>query len=58
MATHRIRKSLLALGVQLWLATTALGQAEDDYARVHARGQSNLVSQTLKDLEARLDPPS
>ncbi len=32
MATHRIRKSLLALGVQLWLATTALGQAEDDYA--------------------------
>lgn len=32
MATNRIRKSLLALGIQFWLATTALGQAEDDYA--------------------------
>ncbi len=32
MATKCIRKSLLALGLQFWLATTALGQAEDDYA--------------------------
>ena len=31
-------------------------KAEDDYARVHASGRSYLVSRTLKDLEARLDP--
>lgn len=31
-------------------------KAEDDYARVHAAGKSYLVSRTLKELEARLDP--
>jgi two-component system LytT family response regulator len=31
-------------------------QAEGDYARVHVRGRSYLVSRSLKDLEARLDP--
>lgn len=32
MATKFLRKSLLALGVQFWLAATAFGQLEDDYA--------------------------
>lgn len=31
-------------------------KAEDDYARVHAGGRSYLISRTLKELEARLDP--
>jgi two-component system LytT family response regulator len=33
-------------------------KAEGDYARVHVRGRSYLVSRTLKDLEGRLDPGS
>lgn len=31
-------------------------KAEDDYARVHAGGRSYLITRTLKELEARLDP--
>jgi two-component system LytT family response regulator len=31
-------------------------KAEDDYARIHAGGRSYLVTRTLKELEARLDP--
>lgn len=31
-------------------------KAEDDYVRIHAGGRSYLVTRTLKELEARLDP--
>ena len=40
----------IAVSEILWI------QAEGDYARVHARGRSYLVSRSLKDLEVRLDP--
>ncbi len=40
----------VALNDVVWI------KAEDDYARIHANGRSYLVSRTLKDLEARLDP--
>lgn len=33
-------------------------KAEGDYARVHAKGRSYLVSRTLKELEGRLDSAS
>jgi two-component system LytT family response regulator len=40
----------IAVGEIRWI------QAEGDYARVHVRGRSYLISRSLKDLEARLDP--
>jgi len=42
--------------VPLAIADIVWIKAEDDYARVFAGGRSYLVSRTLKDLEARLDP--
>jgi len=42
--------------VPVALADIVWIKAEDDYARVFAGGRSYLVSRTLKELEARLDP--
>jgi two-component system LytT family response regulator len=42
--------------VPLAIADIVWIKAEDDYARVFAGGRSYLVSRTLKELEARLDP--
>jgi two-component system LytT family response regulator len=44
------RMAAIAVSDIVWI------KAEDDYARVHANGRSYLVSRTLKELEARLDP--
>lgn len=40
----------------LALETVACVEAEDDYIRVHAEGRTYLKTQSLSDLEARLDP--
>ena len=42
--------------VPIALADIVWIQAEGDYARVHTTSRSYLVSRSLKDLEARLDP--
>src|SRR4029077_5975149 len=45
------RMAAVNVGDIVWI------KAEDDYARVHtASGRSYLVTRTLKDLEAKLDP--
>ncbi|HUL71697.1 MAG TPA: LytTR family DNA-binding domain-containing protein [Vicinamibacterales bacterium] len=45
-------RKLVAIAIDdiIWI------KAEDDYARVHTNTRNYLISRTLKDLEARLDP--
>jgi two-component system LytT family response regulator len=45
-------RKLVAIAIDdiIWI------KAEDDYARIHTGARTYLISRTLKDLEARLDP--